>query len=156
MLSLDALIAIGLVLLLAIFLSSFGFSSSSPELTYQRLYYGGKDVLNVIKNAKLSNLQDFEIVQDYLEAGVLVQDDMNKSLLDIIGSFWASGNVSYAENLTKGILGKILNETKCSYELRMDGDSVYKIDTPVNYLARLTTIVSGYAIGKPVSGSHQP
>lgn len=152
--SLDAIVVLGLVLTLTLFLAALSFSYSSPELRYQRLYYAGKDLLNVIENAKLSSVQDNPVVQDYLQKGILVQDDMNKTILDAIGSFWAEGNLTEAANLTNATFSEILNGTSLDYELLIDGQEIYeKNTTAATYLARLSAIVSGYDTGKPVSGT---
>jgi hypothetical protein len=151
--SLDAIIVLGLVLVLAFFLAAMSFSYSSPELRYQRMYYTGKDLLNVIEQAKLSSVQDNPVVQGYFSSRVLVEDDLDKSILDVIGSLWASGNLTEAENLTNSTFAQILNGSGLNYQLLIDGQLIHeKNTTPTTFLARLSAIVSGYDIGKPVSG----
>ncbi|MCX6814419.1 MAG: VWA domain-containing protein, partial [Candidatus Aenigmarchaeota archaeon] len=151
--SLDAIIVLGFVLTLTFFLSALSFTYSSPELRYQRLYYTGKDLLNVIGQAKLSSVQDNPVVQDYFSKGILIQDDMNKTILDVIGSLWASGNLTEARNLTNSTFAQILNGTRVDYQLLIDSQLIHeKNTTATTYLARLSAIVSGYDIGKPVSG----
>jgi hypothetical protein len=151
--SLDAIVVLGLVLMLTLFLAALSFTYSSPELRYQRLYYTGKDLLNVIENAKLGSVQDNPVVQDYLQRGILIQDDMNKTILDAIGSLWAEGNLTEAANLTNATLSEILNGTSFDYELLIDGQEIHeKNTTSSTYLARLSAIVSGYDTGMPVSG----
>jgi hypothetical protein len=151
--SLDAIIVLGLVLMLTLFLAALSFTFSSPELRYQHLYYTGKDLMNVIEQAKLGSVQDNPVVQDYLSKGILIQDDLNKTLLDVIGSFWAEGNITEARNLTNSTFSQILNGTNVDYQLLIYGQLIdEKNTTSPTYLAKLSAIVSGYGIGKPVSG----
>jgi hypothetical protein len=151
--SLDAIIVLGLVLMLTFFLAALSFTYSSHELRYQRLYYTGKDLLNVIEQAKLSSIQENPVVQDYLSKGILIQDDLDKTILDVIGSLWASGNLTEARNLTNSTFAQILNGTKVDYQLLIDNQLISEKNTTApTYLARLSAIVSGYDIGKPVSG----
>jgi hypothetical protein len=151
--SLDAMVVLGLVLTLTFFLVALSFTHSSAELRYQRLYYTGKDLLNVIENAKLSSVQDNPVVQDYLSSGILIEDDLDKTILDVIGSFWASGNITEARNLTNATFSDILNGTNLDYQLLIDGQVIDERNTTEpTFLARLSAIVSGYDIGKPVSG----
>ncbi len=152
----DALVAIGLILTMAIFLSGLSFSYSSPETRYQDLYYIGKDMFNVMKELKLEGIREYPSVQYYLSQGILTESDMDKSLLDIIGSFWAAGNISYAENISSDIFGGILNNTRYNVEIIISNGSsstIYKRNiSSERYVARLRTIVSGYDVGLPVEG----
>ncbi|MCJ7816718.1 MAG: hypothetical protein MUP55_02570, partial [Candidatus Aenigmarchaeota archaeon] len=151
--SLDAIIVLGLVLTLAFFLAALSFTYSSPELRYQRMYYTGKDLINVMESVRLEAFRDNPLVQDYLNKRILIEDDMNKTLLDVIGSFWAEGNITEARNLTNSTFAEILNGTSLDYQLLIDNDLIHeKNTTATSYLARLSLVVSGYDIGKPVSG----
>ncbi len=155
LLSLDAIIAIGLILTLVMFLSGLSFTYQSPELKYQRLYYTGKDTLMLLENARIEQLQDFDVIQYYQGTGILTQEDQDKTILDIMGSFWATDNATlhdYASNIT----GQVLNATlppSYSYSVILDDDTIYQRDLGEgSYLARLSTIVSGIQRGEPVEG----
>ncbi|MBI4173636.1 MAG: hypothetical protein HY519_02850 [Candidatus Aenigmarchaeota archaeon] len=152
-LSLDALIAIGMLLLLAAFLSAMQFAQPDPETIYQRYYYAGKDLLNVLRTAKITDVQSSPVVQGYLQQGHLGQADLNKTLLEVIGAFWSEGNASYAANLTRDIAGSLLNSSGYGYRIALDGETIYAANASVNStVARLATVVSGLEKGKPVSG----
>ena len=148
LLSLDAIAAITLLLMVSLFLGGLSFTHASPELRYQRYYYAGKDLANVIEQTEISAVSDIVNLSRY----GLAEDDMNRTILDVIGSFWAEGNKSYAENLTEEIFGKILNRTGFGYEILFNGDTIYKSGNETDFLARLSTIVSGYEKTKPVNG----
>ena len=151
--SLDAVIAITLLLSIAVFLAGLSVSYSSPELRYQKLYYMGKDLLNVLEQVKLKNVKDLETVRDYLSRGILKEEDLNRTLIDIIGSF-AVGNETqkeYAKNLTRELFSKILPEN-FGYGIYINGETVYNSSNEGNFVSTLSTISSGYEIGKPVYG----
>ncbi|MEM7815501.1 MAG: VWA domain-containing protein, partial [Candidatus Aenigmatarchaeota archaeon] len=152
--SLDAVMVLGLVLTLTLFIAALSFSYSNPELRYQRMYYAGKDMLNVISEVRINSLLDNPVVKDYISSGILVEDDLNKTLLDVIGSLWAKGNITEARNLTNSTFAQILNGTNFDYELLIDGQEIFEKNTSLgtSYLSKLSAIVSGYEIGKPVSG----
>ncbi len=154
LLSLDALIAITLLLVISIFLVGLSYTYSSPDLRYQRYYYAGKDVVNLFERTRLDSVSFLPIVQNYLSQGILDQEDMNRTILDVIGSFWATGNKSYAQNLTRDIISELLNNTGYGFEILMNGESIYRTNEVENpdYIARLTTVVSGYEKTKPVNG----
>ncbi len=155
LLSLDAIIAIGLILTLVTFLGGLSLTYHSPELRYHRLYQMGKDTLILLKNARMEQLQDFDVILYYQGIGVLGPGDLDKSLLDILGSFWATDNTTmqdYASNIT----GQILNSTlpvSCNYMVVLGDDTIYQRGPGEgSYLARLSTIVSGILRGEPVEG----
>lgn len=156
LLTLDAIIAITLLLSLAIFIGGIQISYYSPELKYERLYYMGKDMLLLVENADMNQLSDFPVIEYYINEGVITGIDMQNSLLEVIGSLWASNNATkqeYARNITEGILNETLPENY-GYSLLMDGSPIYtKNGTGGNdFVSRFSTIVSGYELGRPVSG----
>ena len=155
LLSLDAIIAIGLILTLATFISGLSLTYHSPELRYQRLYYMAKDALMLIENSRISQLQDFDVIQYYQGRGVLTPDDMDRSLLEIMGSFWATDNATM-QDYVSNISGQILNATlptSYNYMVMLGGDPIYQRGpSEGSYLSRLSTIVSGIERGKPVEG----
>lgn len=149
LLSLDAIIAITLLLTVSLFLAGMSFTYASTEIRYQRYYYAGKDLANVLEESKISAVSDMINLSKYQ----LNQDDMNRTILDVIGSFWAEGNMSYAQNLTKEIFEKVISRTGLNYEVSFNGDSIYSSQGNYSdFLARLSTIVSGYEKTRPVNG----
>ncbi len=154
LLSLDAMFAVSILTLVALFMVMLINTYSSPELTYQRYYYAGKDLVYIFEQSPMSSLGHLPVVQNYTEKGILESEDMERTILDVIGSFWTSGNMSEAENLTKGILDSLLNETGHDYQILFGGDSIYNSSAPPHdsFLARLTTVVSGYEKTRPVDG----
>ncbi len=155
LLSVDAVIAIGLILTLAVFIGGLSMTYHSPELRYQRLYYASKDILMLLENARIDQLQEFDVVRHYHSTGVLTEDDMDKTLLDIIGSMWSSGNATLHDHASN-ITGSILNQTLApgyNCEVVMGGDSIYsRGPDDGGFLARLSSLVSGVERGKPVDG----
>jgi len=154
LLSLDAIFAISILVLVSILLGGMMQTYSSPEIIYQRYYYSGKDLVHVMEVAPLSSIEHLPVVQSYVLAGILSEDDMNRTILDVIGSFWASDNMTEAAGLTSGILDSLFNESGYDYEILLSGESVYNSSMPPrnSFLARLSTVVSGYEKTRPVNG----
>jgi hypothetical protein len=151
--SLDAMVAIGLLLTMAVFITALGFTFSEPVTTYERFYYTGKDLLKVLKETKINDIQNLSVIQEYLNSSILGEEDLNKTVLDITGSFWAEGNKTYAGEIIGELFGTMLNGTNMGYEVLIDNESIYKNGSgSYSYLARLRAIVSGYSKGKPVEG----
>ncbi len=153
LLSMDAIVAIGLIFLLASFVIALSATHSSPELEYQRFYYSGKDVMTVLEKARVSSVMDL-MPENFTEDCNISDDDMEKSILDALGYMWAQNSTQMsecAENLTRGVLNRTLPKG-FGYEVLIDDVSIYKQGEVNGYLSRLHTIVSGYELGKPVSG----
>ncbi len=151
--SLDALAAVGLLFVLTAFLSSLSISYSTPELRYQALYYTGKDAMNVLETAKLSSVIDL-LSENYTDNCNITGDDMDKTILDVLGYLWVQNNTvlnQCAENLTNETLGMMLGPS-LGYEVLIGGVNITTKGTLGEYVSRLHTIVSGYELGKPVSG----
>jgi len=156
LLSLDAMVAVGLLLMLTAFLSSISMSYSSPELEYQRFYYVGKDVMNVLERAKLPAVLDF-LPENYTQDCNITDADMEKTILDVLGYLWAQNSTTLnecAENLTRELLNKTLPPS-FGYGVWLGGTNISRGGEPIenaSYVSRLHTIVSGYELGKPVAG----
>lgn len=154
--SLEAILAISLLVIFAIVISYIGTTSFIQHQTYERFHYISQDSLELLTKTKVSYVVDkFPAIKDLKDQGVLKDEDMDKSLLDVIGSLWVNGT-DEAKDMAKNITESILNLTipeNLGYEVSMDGTSFTKRDKPVtNLLSVSKTTVSGYAIGKPVEG----
>ncbi|MFH1237529.1 MAG: hypothetical protein V1648_03960 [Candidatus Aenigmatarchaeota archaeon] len=149
LLSLDAIVAITLLLSVSTFLAGISFTYSTPELRYQRYYYAGKDIAALFQEARISSVSDVVNLTKYN----LTQEEMNRTILDVIGSFWAGGNMSVASNLTRDIFSEVLGNTGLNYEVSFNDETIYASDDSYSdFVARLSTVVSGYEKTKPVNG----
>lgn len=151
--SLDSIIAITILLAIAAFLASLQFSTTFPELTYEKNYYVAKDVITIFKHSTISDLQSYPVVSQMLLAGILGSEDFDKTLLDVVGSFWAQGNDTYAFNLVNGTIGLLAANSSIGLEILFDNQSVFNTSSKnFTSVTRTSTIVSGISKGKPVSG----
>jgi hypothetical protein len=148
--SIDTIIALILAIsILALFPLSF--ETSFPEISYQRLSYEAQDILNLLANLKVKDVENKTTIKNLLEKGVLKQEDLNKTLLDLIGSFWFGGNLSIAKNISREVLENLTKGT--CFNLTVDNEVIYSsCSTPAKNIAVSYKITSGYEVGKPVSG----
>jgi hypothetical protein len=85
-----------------------------------------------------------------IENGTIKQEDLNKTILDLIGSFWYSGNKTIASNITKEILENI---TKKCFSLQTENETIYSsCNSSSKTVSVAYALASGYEIGKPISG----
>ncbi|MFH1294614.1 MAG: hypothetical protein ABIH90_01565, partial [Candidatus Aenigmatarchaeota archaeon] len=152
LLSMDAMVAVGILLMLVAFLSVMSIASQSPETQYQRDYYKGKDILNLMKNTKMNDVWNTDILIEYRSAGYIGEDNRNHSILDMVGHFWSSDNSTLAANLTDALIGRLLGN-RTSFQVLMDDEVVYtKGQSTGSRLSKLDAIASGFSKGVVTSG----
>ncbi|MGC9059191.1 MAG: hypothetical protein ACP5H3_02180 [Candidatus Aenigmatarchaeota archaeon] len=145
----DILVGIGLTatLLALIFI---GKPEVKSEISFQSNWLEAKDIVNILSNLKASSFSNTPTIKSLIENGTLKEEDLNKTIIDLIGSFWYAGNKTIASNITKEILE---NVTKKCFSLQTENETVYS--SCLNYSKSISVayaLTSGYEIGKPVSG----
>mgnify|MGYP005647115425 CR=1 FL=1 len=70
--SLDALISVIIVASIAAFLGVMVLSYQSPQTSYQRMYYAGKDVITVLEKGTIGSFDNMLNISGYVSSGVPV------------------------------------------------------------------------------------
>ncbi len=147
--TLDAIIALLIILLL---LTGFLFlreKSMRPEIKYERINYLAKDVSRILSELKIGEAKNFPTIKKLIEDDVITEKDLNSTLLDLIGSFWSSGNYTLARNITKEIF-EIFDECM---RLDIENETVFSSCNESGESMAVNSIIeSGYEIGKPIYG----
>ena len=145
----DILIGIGLLISLVL-LSSLSKPDISQEISFQVNSIEARDIVNVLSMVKARHFSQTPILKSLVENGTIKGEDLNKTILDLIGSFWYSENKSVASIIAKEILENI---TKRCISLQTENETIY---SSCNYTSKSISVAyalaSGYEIGKPVSG----
>ncbi|MBI4181579.1 MAG: hypothetical protein HY520_01270 [Candidatus Aenigmarchaeota archaeon] len=150
LLSMEALLAVGLLLLVASFLGGITVTTT-PELRYERLYITAKDALNVLENARIGDAEGIATLESYQQQGIITA--ANGSLLDAIGFLWSAGNTSLAAALAEEVLNQTFNGTGYNWELVVGNTTLASRNASAgSFVARISTVVSGYDLGKPAEG----
>jgi hypothetical protein len=148
--TLDVIIAIIIGILIVTFFP-VRFETFYRESSYQNLGYIANDIINFLANLKVSAEKDKPTIKNLLESGVLKEEDLDKTVLDLIGSFWFAGNKSIAENISREVLEN-LTKGVC-LNLTTDSTTIYSsCYKEAKNIATASKITSGYEVGKPVSG----
>ncbi len=155
-LSLDAMVAAALLLTLTVFIAGLSLSFYSPGLEYERLYYTSKDVITVSSEVEINEMREFPSISYYISQGVITQDDMDKTLMEVIGALWVSDNQTlqeYARNITEDVINRLVPE-RFGYAILMDGYNIYNRSSleEGKTVSRFNMLISGFELGKPVSG----
>jgi len=155
----DALIALGIIIAVISGFIFFRTKIASPYLASQQLHFISEDVLTVLSNSKLGDVVDNKtLLNQYIADGILNQEDLDEKTIDILGALWSAGNISESANLTKDILDDFI-PSNLGYEFLIDDDPIYiSSDTSrpsyENSTIEISSgrIISGYEKYKPMEG----
>ncbi len=112
----------------------------------------GQDLMQFITKTRISDLQDLQLVQDYLNLGLIEYKDINASFVDVIGTFMIQNKFDYAKNLTEEVFEKLIPDN-VGYQVYFDNVSIANktISNPSSELT-LKTLLSGYALNRSLEG----
>jgi len=149
--TMDAMIAISIVIIIIITSAFVEFEMILPEKRYERLNYIADDTMNLLAYLEVRNIQDKPTINRLIEDGVLTEIDLNKTVLDLIASFWYKENKTIAENISREVLEGITDGI--CINLTTDIETIYSsCDVSAEDVAVSTRIESGYQPGKPAFG----
>ncbi len=154
--SMDALFALFVVLSLISMLSLFSFDSSSQEMTMLSMHSQAGDAIDVLAKTTLGDIGHEQIARHLYSEGLFAAKDRNKTLLDAIGTLWASNdttNISLSSNVSR-LIGPLL-PANTYWAFLIDNDTIYNSSTLgdgrfVSGVSR--RLASGYKLSEPVIG----
>jgi hypothetical protein len=164
-LTLDAIIALLLMVSIISLLIFFRTEPSSPFYIAQQLHFLSEDSLNILSKSTLKEVVTNQTLNDLNQNRVLNESYWNDKAIDIIGMLWAENNASStlaAAKIAKDILGNIL-PNNIGYQVLINDYNIYdSSDDPLetsrpNYSDSTVEIssgriASGYESNKTVSG----
>ncbi|HDJ96735.1 MAG TPA: hypothetical protein ENG45_01540 [Candidatus Aenigmarchaeota archaeon] len=149
--TMDSVLALGMLLVLALFVASFGLMTSRSEREYQQLNFLAKDAIQLLSTMEVWEAKEKPTINNLISKGVIKNEDMNKTLLDLIGTLWEMKNYSLAENVTREVLENLIDDS--CFKLTIGEEKIYSSCEEDGWsIAIATRIESGYELGKPPSG----
>ena len=154
--SIDALVAF---LLLTTALGAFALmrgSFVSPMVENEGVHAVAQNAVSVLAKARIYDVRRLPEVDALFESGALGASDLNKSVLEVLGGFWAandSGNFSAASNLSRAVLSPAM-PPDAQWAVRIEDDMIYNTSAPDvrHSLAVSRRLVSGVAAELPSTG----
>ncbi|MFH0835178.1 MAG: vWA domain-containing protein [Candidatus Micrarchaeota archaeon] len=154
--SIDALVAF---LLLTTALGAFALTQHifvSTSVVGESAHAVAQDGVSVLAKARIYDVRRLPEVDALFQSGALGASDLNKSVLEVLGAFWAannSGNFSAALSLSRAVLSPAMPEN-VQWAVRIEEDIVYNTSTPsVQHLMAVSRrLVSGVASQLPSTG----
>lgn len=149
--TIDSIIALGFVVIIIFSFFLLSYQSFLPERGYESLNILARDTRDVLNELKVDDVKEKPTFSRQISDGLITPDDLDRTVLDIIGSFWISGNQTIAKNMTSEILDSFF-PGKC-YSLQLENELIHaSCFTNGSDIAISTSLESGYEFGKPVSG----
>ena len=143
--TIDALIAAGILLIGLLIIPSFHLNRQ-PTV---HLSYLSEDLLGVLSEMKVNEV-DNPYIDELIANGDIT--NLNNTILEQIGEFWAENNSGIAENFTIAVIGSSVPQIY-GYSVLVNNDPIYTKEKGINYsLISSRKIVSGYAKLQPVLG----
>ncbi len=136
--SLDAVLALTAAFVI---IGSLGvYYTVAPEMDYRDKHADSEDIMAFLLNTHPDDVEGIEVYANQTDDG---------SILELIGSFWASGNISAAEDITKTVLD---GRTDRCWEMDFSGDSIGGGCEEGDTVSVSSRVVSGYEAEKEPEG----
>jgi len=153
--TMDVLIGLSLLILIVTTLAFFEFESILPEKKYERLNYLADDILNLLSYLEVKDVQDKPTINKLIKDGTLTDMDLEKSVLDLIVSFWYN-DTDKSKEIARNISREVLGDIKDSFcvNITVEAETIYNssCDVPAEEVAVAARIETGYIPGKPAYG----
>lgn len=148
--TIDAMIALSIVIIIILTSGFVKFETILPEKNYEKLNYIADDTMNMLAFLQVYEIQNKPTIKSLINDGTLNERDLNKTVLDLIASFWYKGNRTIAGNISKEVL-EGLNDV--CLNLTVVEETIYSsCNTKANNTAVSTRIESGYEPGQSAYG----
>ncbi len=143
--TLDGLLALSIVIVGIILVSQF-YTHKPVNIGVN---FASNDITRIFSSITVGEL-DNEYVKSLIQSGKIT--DMNNTIFDQLGLFWAVGDMELAENFTRNITESIFSES-LGISVLVDGEEIYSRSTPAGKtLVSSRSMVSGITKFKPIEG----
>ena len=140
--TMDSLLAAGIIVLSIALVSNFYIS----EQQNTNINYASQDIVRVFSSMKIGEV-DNSYARELIATGKIT--NLNKTLMEQIGDFWAEGEVGIAMNLSRNLTGDIVPKNY-GFSLVIDGEEIYTHNISLQKsLVSSRKIISGITKAKP-------
>ncbi|MBI2656753.1 VWA domain-containing protein [Candidatus Woesearchaeota archaeon] len=143
--TIDSLLASGIVII-AIFLVANFYSAEQQKVNVN---YASQDLVRVFSTMSVGGVSN-SYTQSLIASGDIT--DMNNTILEQIGDFWANDKIDLARNFTKNLTEDIF-PSQYGFSVLVNGEEIYSRNLPLKKaLVSSRKIISGIAKAKPTEG----
>ncbi|MBI5229639.1 VWA domain-containing protein [Candidatus Micrarchaeota archaeon] len=156
--SLDAMLALVVVISGVVILAMLSFGTVSSEQVHQQLSSQAEDLVSVIADVKVKDVRDEPVVDKYFNDPYRFLNDtyLDKTLLEVIGEFWSTGEANMkaaAEDILEGLFKKMVPQG-LGWSVKVEDEAIYSSDTipSAGVMAVARRVASGFKKLEPVLG----
>ena len=143
--TIDSLLAAGIVITAILLISNF----YSVEQQKTNINYASQDLVRVFSAITIADSSN-AYVKSLIISGQIT--NLNNTLIEQIGEFWAEGNVNLAKNFTKNLTEDII-PSNYGFSVLVNGEEIYSRNLPIkSALVSSRKLISGIAKAKPTQG----
>ena len=143
--TIDSLLASGIVIIAILLVSNFYFA----EHQRVNVNYASQDLVRVFSTMTVGEVNN-DYVESLIVSGSIINID--NTILEQIGQFWADSNIELAKNFSKNITEEII-PPQYGFSILVDGEEIYSRNLPIKKsLVSSRKLISGIAKAKPVDG----
>ncbi|MFH0971073.1 MAG: VWA domain-containing protein [Candidatus Micrarchaeota archaeon] len=125
--TLDAIIALLIVFSAIPIILLLTTATNEHQTAMSMLHLQAEDAIDTLSKMQVGQVRNEPVMQDLFNRGVLTDEDLNETVLDILGGLWAtqeSDELADAANITKELLGPLL-PADFKWSFSIEGDLVY-------------------------------
>ncbi len=149
--SVDMVIATAVLILAIATLTFVHHATTTQTAKFQSMNAAARDTIKILSETTIGEASVIPLVQEYIDNGTINSTDLNKTLLDAIGSFWAANEGDKAAALTDAVVSPYLPDS-LHYSVYVDDSLITTNGRNYSSAVAAASVVSGYKVGEPISG----
>jgi hypothetical protein len=149
--SLDAIFAVAVIVIAIAALASIQRASILPSGKQVYLSTISRDAVTILEKTRISEARAIPRINEYILNGTIKAEDLDKRLIDIIGSLYAGNNITVASDILSSIFSGFL-PARMYYEILINNQTLLLNNKSHTTAIVTRSVVSGYLSGKPTSG----
>ena len=143
--TIDSLLASGIIITAILLLGNFYYAEHQKA----NVNYASGDLVRVFSTMPVGESNN-EYVKNLISSGIIT--DINATIMEQIGNFWADNNPEQATNLTKNLTEAII-PSKYGFSVLVNDEEIYSRNIPQKkILISSRQLISGIAKSKPTNG----
>ncbi len=143
--TIDSVLASGIIIVAVLLVANF----YSVEQQKSNLNYASQDIVRVFSTMVVGQVNN-DYINSLISSGLIA--NVNNTIIEQIGEFWADGNADLAKNFTRNLTEDIIPGI-FGFSILVNGEEIYSRNTPsIRALVSSRKLVSGIAKAKPTQG----
>ena len=155
--TIDAILALLVILAAIPLISVLTSRDTSQQTAYEYLHLQSEDTVDVLSKMKIRHVRNEPVIDNLFREGVLKDNDLNSSILDVLGGLWATQDadkLADAANITKMLIEPLVPRG-LQWAFTINGSDVVYNSTAINitnFVSVSRKAASGFARNQSSTG----